>query len=279
VIPCASTRTDAARATAVNSVLSWVDRVAAAELLIASDLDGTLAEIVSHPVDVLLDARTRAALRRLAGAARTHVAILSGRTAVDLTARIGDIGPAWLSSDHGAVVRDPHGRAHAFGDATTHDAKLQRLRSRADDLARVFHGAHVEVKPRSVALHYREVLAYKHDALCEMFRLSCVAHGAKPLHGRRVIEGRYGEGDKGAALAHILSRLPDGTGLIYVGDDATDEPALAYAHAHPRGLALYVQSSEREPPRANVHGWLAGPSEWLEILEAIAAVRAPPKRQ
>lgn len=255
----------------VKSVLEWVDRVAVGEVLVATDLDGTLTDIVSHAADVQLVEPTRATLRRLSGAARTHVAILSGRTLNDIRPRIGDVGPIWLSTDHGAIVVDPLRRAHLFDDGA-YDAKLRLLQSRADDLARVFRGGHVEVKPRSVALHYREVPAHKHEALVEMFRLSCVAHGARPLHGRRVIEGRFGEGDKGIALRYIMSRLPSGTGLIYVGDDATDEPALAYAHSHPLGLALFVQSAEREPPR-HVHGWLGGPSEWVEILQAIAAVR------
>jgi trehalose-phosphatase len=255
--------------------LDWVERVASGVVLIATDLDGTLAEIAPRADDVRLDARVRVVLERLARAPATHVAIVSGRTLPAVRGCLGEVGPVWLSGDHGAVVVDPQRRVHVFDDGA-YDGKLRLLQSRADDPARVFRGARVEVKPRSIALHYREVPPHKRQALAEMFSLSCAAHGAKPLRGRMVVEGRFGAGNKGAALEYIMSRLPNGAGVIYVGDDTTDEPALAYAHGHPFGLALHVQSDERTPP-ASVHGWLAGPTEWLEILEALASVRTGPR--
>jgi len=267
-------RTDAAARAAVNHVADWIDRAAIGEVLIATDFDGTLTEIVDRPDDARLDERAIVALGRLARAAKTHVAILSGRTLSDVAPRVAGIGPVWLASDHGSVVVDPAQRTHRF-DEQRYDAQLVALRSRAEDLARVFRGAHVECKPSSIALHYRDVPPHKQGALVEMFRMSCAAHRARALLGRKVIEGRFGHGDKGVALDYILSRIPSGTSLVYVGDDATDEPALSLAHTHPLGLALHVSSEERLTPRVQVHGWLAGPREWLEILEALAKVRRP----
>jgi trehalose 6-phosphate phosphatase len=163
-------------------------------------------------------------------------------------------------------------RTHIFGPPAD-DARLAELQVRAIELARVFRGARVETKPSSVALHYRDVHDAKQEALVEMFRMACIAHRARPLLGRKVVEGRLGQGDKGAALEYIVSCLPRGTALVYVGDDVTDEPALSYAHRHPLGLALHVVSDERVAPRVHVNGWLAEPAEWLEILEALAQVR------
>ena len=155
--------------------------------------------------------------------------------------------------------------------------RLSALHARAHELARVFRGARVELKPRSVALHYREVDERKHDALIEMFRLAIVTQGARVMPGRKVIEGSFGGGDKGMALAYIRSQLPEGTAVLYVGDDTTDEPALAYAHNDPLGLALHVQSRERLAPRVSVNGWLSNTTEWLEILELLAILRGRSK--
>lgn len=256
----------------VRSVLDWIDRAIDGEILIATDFDGTLTPIVARPDDAALDARAERVLRELAGAARTHVAVLSGRTMSDVAAKVASVAPLWVASDHGTVVADPSGAVHVFDDKK-YDARLGHLRERATDLARVFAGATVEAKPTGIALHYRAVAPHKHEALVEMFRLACAAQRAQPLVGRMVVEGRCSTGDKGVALRHIMSRMPASTSLVYVGDDVTDEPALAYAHRHPRGLALHIVSDERLAPRVHVHGWLSSPSEWIEILEAIARLR------
>lgn len=256
----------------VTSVIDWIDRAIEGEILIATDFDGTLTPIVERPEDARLDGRAQRVLSALARGRGTHVAILSGRTLTDVAAKVSAIAPVWIAGDHGSVVADPENHVHRFDD-TRYDARLAALRTRAEDLARVFAGATVEVKPRGVALHYRQVPAHKHEAIIEMFRLSCAAYRVHPLLGRMVVEGRCGDGDKGMALRYIMSRLPKETSVVYVGDDATDEPALAYAHQHPRGLALHIVSEERVAPRLPVSGWLNGPNEWLEILEAIAQLR------
>lgn len=258
----------------VERVLTWIDRalVENREILVATDFDGTLADIRQRPSDVFLDARASSVLRALTAARGVHLAVMSGRTKDDLAPRVRGLGPLWLATDHGEVVTDPQQRAERV-DRHVARERVEGLRARADELARVFRGAHVEVKPTSVALHYRDVPAHKQPAVSEMFRLACLAQRARPLAGRMVLEGRFGESDKGTALAHIMSRLPRGTAVIYVGDDVTDEPALRYAFDAPLGLALFVRSSERGQPAVQVHGWLESPSEWVEILEALAGLR------
>lgn len=264
----------------MQSIISWIDRAVVADsaILVATDYDGTLTDIVGRPEQAVLSERARAALVALAHGSGTHVAILSGRTLSDLSPRIDELGPVWHSSDNGTVVVDPTRRAHIFEEHTC-EPNHAVLSERAEALARVFDGAWVETKPRGVALHYRGVAEAKHDALVEMFRLSCSTHGARVLHGRKVIEGHFGACDKGSALRFIAESLPAETAVIYVGDDATDEPALEYAHKSARGLALHVSSSERMAPRVHVDGWLSGPDEWIEILEALATLRGRPAIQ
>ena len=57
-------------------------------ILLVSDFDGTLSPIVLDPWGALMLPAARMALRRLAGMPDIHVAILSGRGAADVAARV-----------------------------------------------------------------------------------------------------------------------------------------------------------------------------------------------
>ncbi|MBI2390594.1 MAG: trehalose-phosphatase [Deltaproteobacteria bacterium] len=262
----------------MESLDGWIDRVVLGErpILVASDFDGTLAEIVEDRDRACLDDRARASLRALSAAPGFHVAVLSGRSLIDLRSRLSGIAtgardPLWVSSDHGAIVRDPSGELETLVSdppRTQHAALVERAR----ELAALFGGARVEAKARSVALHYRAVPAPKHAALTKAFRIACAAQRATVLDGRRVVEGCFGRADKGRALSHILARLPANVGVLYCGDDATDEPAFAVARQHPFGHALHVVSDERLTPSVDVNGWLARPAAWIDLLETLASL-------
>jgi trehalose-phosphatase len=258
----------------VESLLEWLDRVAddGRDLLVATDFDGTLAEISSTPDDVQLSDRAERALRALTRAPRTHVAIVSGRTLGDLRPRVKSIGKLWLASDHGSFILDPESRAHIPGDGG-YEAELRALGDRANEIARLFPGARVDRKLRSVALHYRNVDPIKQETAMRMFRVACIAHRARVLPGRKVVEGCYGRSDKAMALGYITRKLPADAALIYVGDDDTDEPALDLARRTQNGVALFVRSRERPEPRTKVNGCLSGPNEWIETLNALALLR------
>lgn len=263
-----------ARVRLVETLREWIDRVAedARDVLVATDFDGTLAEISATPDDVALPERAERALGALAAAPRTHVAIVSGRTLSDLLPRVRPVGRVWLASDHGSLVLDPGRRAHLIGDGGS-PGQLRVLGDRAAEIVRRFPGARVERKPHGVALHYRCVDPRNQEVAMRMFRVACIAQRARVLSGRKVVEGRYGRSDKGIALEYIMSKLPLDTALVYVGDDATDEPALDLARRSSLGLALFVRSHERPEPRTQVDAWLSGPDEWIEILDALASLR------
>ena len=68
--------------------------------LIVSDFDGTLSLLVMDPWGARILPQARRALRRLAGRADTTVALLSGRTALDLAGRVR-VGGAQYLGNHG----------------------------------------------------------------------------------------------------------------------------------------------------------------------------------
>jgi trehalose 6-phosphate phosphatase len=191
-----------------------------AEAGILLDFDGSLSEIVpvpeeAHPVDGAVDVLTA-----LARSFRI-VAVISGRRAADVAARIGP----------GVRCFGLYGREDERGPiagAAPHP-DLGSIREAVEAAAAAVPGAVVESKGPHLAVHYR--LADDPDAAAEEVRarLTPVAaqHGLRLLDGRRVVElapaGGPTKGD-------VVRRLAEEEGLeavLYAGDDIADAEAFA----------------------------------------------------
>ncbi|MBO3274358.1 trehalose-phosphatase [Pseudomonas schmalbachii] len=202
------------------------------------DVDGTLLDIAESPDAVHVPRELCVALeslhRRLDGA----LALVSGRP-VDSLDRL--FAPLRLPScgSHGA-----HWRVHA-GEPLRHEAERPLpapVRQRLQALARAHPGVLVEDKGSSVALHYRQVpdagppLA---SALRELLGEPAGA-GLRLLPGKMVYEVIAHSSDKAQAIRRYLDAPPfAGRRPLFIGDDVTDEPALAMMPAL-GGLALSV---------------------------------------
>ena len=91
-----------------------------------------------------------------------------------------------------------------------------------------------------------------------------VGGAARLQHGKAVVELIGAGGDKGDAIDAFLREPPfAGRQPIYIGDDVTDEHALARVNAH-AGISIHVGSGDstcahyRLPSVAAVHAWLEG---------------------
>lgn len=251
---------------------SWCDYVAASatRVLVVTDLDGTLTSIAPDPSTVRLGSRATIALRMLSNSPRCQLAVVTGRTLSDSLRIVGGVNPAWLVTEHGAVVRDPSGNVR-FDDVPPAE-RAGRLRERAQEIARVFDGARVEDKSFGVALHFREVAEPKHESLASMFRLACAVQRARFVRGRSIVEGTFCDATSGTALLELLAAMPADTAFVYAGDDATDEPALSIAEQAPQGFAVYVRSGERPTSELRVNARLESPDEWIDALGQLASV-------
>src|SRR3990172_3830107 len=127
-------------------------------LLVASDFDGTLSPIAAEPSLAKPNREAMVALHALSALPQTHVAVISGRALRDLASLSGLSEEVHLVGSHGSEF-DP-------GFARRLDPKLVDLRDRIKDELLVIAGSGngflVEVKPASVAFHYR--LADHHAA-------------------------------------------------------------------------------------------------------------------
>jgi trehalose 6-phosphate phosphatase len=206
------------------------------------DYDGTLTPIVDRPEDAVISESMRETVRGLAS--RTTVCVVSGRDR-PLVAQWMGIEGLVVAGSHGFDIVDHH------DGAIRHDAVqgvedllagiIDRLRA---ELAPV-HGAGIEPKRFSVAVHYRLVeapqrtlVAFVVDAV-----LAEYPDQLKLTPGKMVYEIQPNiDWDKGKAVRYLRQVLGvDGPEFVslYLGDDITDEDAFT-ALRGPTGIGIIV---------------------------------------
>lgn len=239
-------------------------------LLLALDVDGTLAPIEEDPAAARVPAETLAVLTRLAEVDGLDLALVTGRDEAALE-RVAPIGGLWRLVEHGRVRLSPDGSGGAPPLSPEASAALAAFGAEAERRF-VPRGARVERKASSRGVHVRG-LAARDPAAADGILAEAEAlareHGLEPRRGRSVLEAEVEPGDKGRAL-RALHRELGAPSVVYAGDDLTDGPALAYARAE-GGVALFVASPERPSPPVEVSEVLAGTAEVLRLLEALDA--------
>ncbi len=225
---------------------------AAPVLVVASDYDGTLAEIVTDPERATPDGRALAALAALGTRPGVHGAIVSGRARAVLARLTGAPAGIALIGSHGAEATDAATPAAVPG-------LLDDLRVVADR----YPGTLLEPKPAGGALHYRSAAA-PHEA-AEAAREVGRRHGVRVIDGKQVVELVAGDADKGTALDRAR-RAAGGGPLVFFGDDVTDEDVFATLGDGDVG----VKVGDGETLAAYR---VAGPQDVADALELLLAAR------
>ena len=189
------------------------------------DFDGTIVDFVLDPTAAAVDQKLRALLAELARRLNGRLAILSGRSLDELTARIG-LGPIAMAGSHGLERRSTDGNVTR--------ASIPPELATATDAARAFaadHGLLLEAKTAGVALHYRD--AQHAEAAVDRFARGLAADtGLELQSGKCVRELRVPGADKGDAVRAFMAEPPFDLGRpVVVGDDLTDEHAFIAAIA------------------------------------------------
>jgi trehalose-phosphatase len=207
--------------------------VSPGRLLVVTDFDGTLAEIVPDPAAAKPRADSLDAVGRLVAAVQ-RVAVISGRTTEALR-QLLPVPGLELFGDYGLVDPDAAERG-----------QLEAFNRAAARLLRQYPAAVMEPKAGSTSVHYRadpalaEPLLEALAPLAERMRL-------RAGRGRMVIEVRPVRADKGTTLTLLLQRERP-LGLVVAGDDEGDRPAfeVAAGQAIPH-VVLGVRSLEAAP--------------------------------
>ena len=221
------------------------------------DLDGTLVDFVIDPAKIRVDDRLRTLLRDLWQRLDGRLAILSGRSLDDISARL-DLDGVAMAGSHGLERRS------ASGAATR--PTLPAGFSVAVDRARAFAERHdllLEIKAAGVALHYRD--SQHAEPAVDVFARNLAAETGLDLQkGKCVHELRVPGADKGDAVRAFMAEPPFALGSpIAMGDDMTDEHAFIAA-AQLGGCGILVGEPRATsatfalPTVAATLAWLSG---------------------
>jgi trehalose 6-phosphate phosphatase len=258
-----------------------IDRLAAARppLLLVADFDGTLAPGSRDPGAAAVDPVAQRALRVLARLgesrpARVRTVVLTGRTVLDVAARVRVGGIEYLG-DHGLQ----HGRMRRGGRATAlrvrsepgferHGDPAERLATGV--AAELHHPAwlFVERKGPSVAFHVRQAsdVAVARDAVLTAIatveaREGLTDHGLVHYRGRSVVDLRpHDAGGKREAVARLLDRERPGA-VVVLGDELSDVDAFEAVHSARAGDLELVAIT------VAVHGSRPAPVELSELAD------------
>ncbi len=189
--------------------MSLVDDLVALDrpLLVALDVDGTLAPIVRDPDEATIPPQTLELLKVLASAPTVEVALITGRDLESLS-RMERLDGIWRGVEHGGLVVGPGEEPHVRAIAETDPDRANRLLDEAEELA------------TRLGLHVRK--------------------------GRCVREAEALSFDKGEALRQIFERS-GARSVFFAGDDVTDVPAIEFANNHGIGAFVLSAEKPKPP--------------------------------
>lgn len=198
-------------------------------LLIALDFDGTAAPLVADPMSARALPEIAAAVARLAAMPDTAVAYVSGRSLVHLReiAEHSDDSPVILAGSHGAQYWFP-GEGEADAAETAQERELREsLFDELEPLLIGYPGVELERKSFGVGIHGRPA-----DPAVERAAFAAVDEvmAARAAHwrrrtGDRILEYASRHEGKDSAIDALRTRT-GATGILFVGDDVTDEDAM-----------------------------------------------------
>jgi trehalose 6-phosphate phosphatase len=198
-------------------------------LLVALDFDGTLSPLEDEPMDARMLPAARDAVEALVAAPDTVVALVSGRSLVDLRviAEHDDSSQVLLAGSHGAEFWIPGEGIVTHGEDASDAGVRDDLQHAAEQATAQLGGVWIEPKTFGLGVHTRR--AAPADA-AEANRLVDALVTAKAPHWRRrtghnIVEYAFRHEGKDSAVAELRSRTA-ASAVLFAGDDVTDEDAL-----------------------------------------------------
>ncbi|MFO7965824.1 MAG: trehalose-phosphatase [Desulfobacterales bacterium] len=216
------------------------------------DYDGTLTPIVERPELAVMSESMRETLKDLA--TYCTVSILSGRDLEDVKSLVG-LDPLLYGGSHGFDIAAPGYQQIRHEKGTEFIPALERVAQALKKKLEPIHGAVVEHKKFSIAVHFRQAadddvpkIEAGLDEVLEEFEEFRKSTGKKVFELKPAIDWH-----KGKALLWLLEKLqldrPDVL-PIYIGDDTTDEDAFREL-GRIGGLGVIVRDKHSRPTYAH----------------------------
>ena len=183
------------------------------ELVLVTDFDGTLADVVPDPAQAVARPEGLQALSRLVRLL-ADVIVLSSRTNLQLEELVPISGVRLIGDSGRAIPR------LALREA------LQAFNADVGGLLASIPGAWLEVKPASSAIHFR-MADRSGEEMLELIQPLLDGRRLAAALGRKVIEVHSPKTGKGSALAALLPSQ-DPAGVVCFGDDENDRSMFEY---------------------------------------------------
>jgi trehalose-phosphatase len=255
-------------------------RLATSPLLVALDIDGTLAPIASTPSGAAVPEPTLQTLKNLTRLPDVQVALVTGRSAPD-GRRMVDLPAAWVIGNHGMEWFDPNGVLRVNEAARAAAPRIAEAAAMLDARLREINGVIVEDKRWTLSVHFR--LASPTDRPIIEQALDDVARrlDLRVTHGKQVYELRPQlDITKGTAVVDLAAMLKIGgdTGaLFYAGDDRTDEDAFRSLRAlASRAVTVHVGSDGPAGISTAAEFIVPDPAGLRELLDWLVLERGGP---
>ncbi len=232
-----------------------LDPAAAAYYL---DFDGVLVDLAETPDAIHVAPHLADLLNELSAAAGGAVALVSGRAVRDIRRHL----PGWTGivvGSHGGEIDRGDG-PEALIDA---DPEIVAAITRMVDGFAASDPAYIaEPKPTGVVLHFRRKPELRSAAWQMLEHTLSQFDGFHIHHSKMAFEVRPDGVGKENAVAALSREAPfDGRTPLFIGDDVTDEPAMAWANANGGHSAKVGEGTScatcRLPDVASVHLALA----------------------
>lgn len=244
---------------------------------ILSDLDGTLAPIVEDPAEAAVPAVARELLKRLCDR-YSLVGCITGRRAADAY-RMTGVDRVHYVGNHGLEALSPgdDGPRPTRNLGWVGRAAVQVVAELGPDRLDEA-GVRIEDKGPIQALHWRTATDEERAvAVARAAAERAGAVGLVPRWGRKVLELRPPEADKGAAVRSLLASR-ELHAAMFGGDDVTDLDAFAALHERAQSgelrtaVAVGVDSPEAPEGLASASDVLVeGTDSYLDVLRYLAS--------
>ncbi|MGM7677959.1 trehalose-phosphatase [Microbacterium sp. A94] len=239
-------------------------------LLIALDFDGTASPLVVEPMSARALPEVKAQLSTLAALPDTYVAYVSGRSMHDLkeiSEHTAD-SPFALAGSHGAQYWFPGTGDAEVPGVIADQAANEQLWAAARPIVERFEGVELEPKTFGMGIHTRRATPeVEATVFAEIDALTAerFPHWRRRA-GHRVLEFSSRIEGKDLAMSVLRDHF-NATGILFAGDDVTDEDAMTVLRGDDLGVRVGAGESA-----ATLR--VDTPQQIALLLEALASERA-----
>jgi trehalose-phosphatase len=199
------------------------------KLLLCLDYDGTLSDLTPDPSRAFPVDGIRESLTRLVDASNhLTIAIVTGRTVAQARHLLGVSDGLIFSGLHGLEMSQ-RGRIRVAPEAVASASELDLVRRWLARNIPTSQGFHVEDKRFAVGVHYRSADPLIATAIADSFVqfVAASAPALKVMRLKMLVEAIPRLASKANAVAALRRTAKHPCITVFVGDDATDEEALA----------------------------------------------------